>query len=391
MSRSVQPAPASELVGALLPWFMAHGRDLPWRQRRDPYAIWISEIMLQQTQVKTVIPYWNRWLERLPDLGALAAAPEALVLKLWEGLGYYSRARNLQRAARLMVAGHDGRFPRTTEDLINLPGIGRYTAGAIASIAFNEPAPILDGNVIRVLTRLFALEGDPKARPLNARLWQFAQELVSAASGISLDAGRFPALAGPCSALNQALMELGATVCVPRSPNCSACPWRAVCLAAKAGRTGEFPQTAARPATVAQRRVVAVLTRQNRFLVIQRTESAPNRGLWEFPSLEITGQTTSPAAAASTWLGLPEQGFVALRPVKHAITRFRIHLDVLLAHVSARPPAIPKSAVWHDLAGLESLAFSGAHRRIVRMLTAIPSADSEPFLPRTRKRNSRAT
>src|SRR5258706_8999085 len=166
------------LVPLLLDWFAANARNLPWRRTRDPYAIWVSEIMLQQTQVKTVIPFWNRWLRELPTIKAAAQAPSAKIHKLWEGLGYYTRVRNLQKAAQVIVEQHGGKFPENFDAVLALPGIGRYTAGAICSIAFNQPTPILDGNVIRVLTRISGIAENPKEKQTNARLWQLAKELV---------------------------------------------------------------------------------------------------------------------------------------------------------------------------------------------------------------------
>src|SRR5271169_6599673 len=168
----------ARLVPLLLNWFSANARDLPWRRTRDPYAIWVSEIMLQQTQVKTVIPYWKRWMRELPTIKAVAKAPSAKIHTLWEGLGYYTRVRNLQKAAQQIVEKHGGKFPQRFDDVLALPGIGRYTAGAICSIAFNQPTPILDGNVIRVLTRTFGIVENPKEKQTNARLWKLAEELV---------------------------------------------------------------------------------------------------------------------------------------------------------------------------------------------------------------------
>lgn len=168
----------SRLVIALLDWFAQSARDLPWRRTRDPYAIWVSEIMLQQTQVKTVIPFWERWMRELPTIQAAANAPSEKIHKLWEGLGYYTRVRNLQKAAQFVMENHGGKFPENFEDVLALPGIGRYTAGAVCSIAFNQATPILDGNVIRVLTRVFGIAENPKAKETNARLWQLAEELV---------------------------------------------------------------------------------------------------------------------------------------------------------------------------------------------------------------------
>src|SRR5580692_8401340 len=171
----------SAIVKNLLAWFAANARDLPWRRTRDPYGIWVSEIMLQQTQVKTVIPFWNRWMRELPTIAAAAKAPSAKIHKLWEGLGYYTRVRNLQKAALVIVEKHGGKFPENFDEVLELPGIGPYTAGAICSIAFNQPAPILDGNVIRVLTRIFGIAENPKEKETNAKLWRLAEEVVSRA------------------------------------------------------------------------------------------------------------------------------------------------------------------------------------------------------------------
>src|SRR5690349_4448454 len=197
-----------KIVQALLAWFAANARELPWRRTKDPYAIHVSEIMLQQTQVKTVIPYWERWMRELPTIEALAKAKPDRVLKLWEGLGYYSRARNLQKAAQLILAGHDGVFPGDLEKILGLPGIGPYTAGAISSIAFGLPAPIVDGNVTRVLARYLGIRGDPKSRETKNALWEAAGRLVNAAHDLNA-----------CGDFNEALMELGATVCLPHQPD----------------------------------------------------------------------------------------------------------------------------------------------------------------------------
>src|SRR5262245_131785 len=169
---------AKILPPLLLRWFSENARDLPWRRTRDPYAIWVSEIMLQQTQVKTVLPYWQRWMRELPSIRAVSRATPEKIHKLWEGLGYYTRVRNLQRAARIVLEKHDGIFPARFDDMLALPGIGRYTAGAICSIAFNQPTPILDGNVIRVLTRIFGISENPREKETNAHLWELADELV---------------------------------------------------------------------------------------------------------------------------------------------------------------------------------------------------------------------
>src|SRR5215212_5496516 len=210
----------------LLNWYDAHAADLPFRRTHDPYRIWLSEIMLQQTQVTTVIPYFERFLARFPTVESLAAAPLDDVLKLWEGLGYYSRARNLHRAAQHIVTDHGAHFPTTAIELQALPGIGRYTAGAIASIAYNEPVAVLDGNVMRVLTRLYDIADDIAAPATQKRLWTLAESLVPPDHP-----GNF----------NQAMMELGRTICKPRQPLCAACPVSAHCLAFQRGVQSERP------------------------------------------------------------------------------------------------------------------------------------------------------
>ncbi|HSN77657.1 MAG TPA: A/G-specific adenine glycosylase, partial [Anaerolineae bacterium] len=216
----LSPSPAT-IASALLAWIDAgHLRDLPWRSEpRDPYAVWISEIMLQQTQVATVIPYLQRWLARFPTLEALAAASLEEVLKVWEGMGYYSRARNLHEAARVVVERHEGRLPAERRALLALPGIGRYTAGAILSIAFGQRAAVLDGNVKRVLARLYDVAGEVGKSATETCLWHLAESVVEAVE---------PQQAGP---LNEALMDLGATVCLPQRPRCLLCPLYASCLA----------------------------------------------------------------------------------------------------------------------------------------------------------------
>src|SRR5258707_674998 len=246
---SVNPvSKVRRLVPLLLNWFSTNARDLPWRRTRDPYAIWVSEIMLQQTQVKTVIPFWSRWMRELPTIEAAAKAPSSKIHKLWEGLGYYTRVRNLQKAAQIIVEKHGGKFPENFDEVLALPGIGRYTAGAICSIAFNQPTPILDGNVIRVLARLFGIKGDPREKKTNAKLWRIAQHLVNSVQHKFRSSRRKEAHSAfgrqdqslltsaattpnNCSHLNQSLMELGALICTPKNPRCSDCPLKSKCVA----------------------------------------------------------------------------------------------------------------------------------------------------------------
>lgn len=360
------PSPAS-IAAALVPWFRQHARDLPWRRTRDPYAIWISEIMLQQTQVKTVIPYWERWMKSLPDLASLAAAPEAQVLKLWEGLGYYSRARNLQKAAQQLIRDHGGCFPNSAADLLALSGVGRYTAGAIASIAFNQAAPILDGNVIRVLTRIHALSGDPRTGALNARLWSLAGDLVTAAAELPHRPSRTATFTGSCSVLNQALMELGATVCTPRDPDCPQCPAAALCRAFQKRTVDAYPTPTVRSGPVAVCRAVAVLEQKRRFLLRQRPHGGVNAGYWEFPEWDVPdGSATADTLAGH--LGVRKSELTPLKSVRHSITHHRIQLDVYRVPAGSRLNSVPGDTRWVTRDELHALPLTAAHRKIARQL-----------------------
>ena len=256
-------------VAPLLRWAEKHLRDLPWRvEPRDPYRVWVSEMMLQQTQVATVIPYFRRFTEHFPTVEALAAAPLDDVLKLWEGLGYYARARNLHRAARQVVAEFDGYLPDTVEELSKLPGIGRYTAGAIASIAFGRDAPVVDGNVKRVLCRVYAIRGDARQPAIQKKLW-------------SLAAANLPK--GKAGRWNEAMMELGATVCLPRSPRCDKCPLAGVCRARALGIQEKLPTKAAKKRLPHYDVTAAVIRKRGRVLIAQRPVGGMLGGLWEFP------------------------------------------------------------------------------------------------------------
>lgn len=344
---------------ALLDWFAKQRRPLPWRATRDPYCIWVSEVMLQQTQVATVIGYYERWLRRFPDVGALASADTEDVLRAWEGLGYYSRARNLQRAAQHIVAQHGGQLPASVAQLLELPGIGRYSAGAIASIAFSLDEPVLDGNVVRVLTRIFALRGDPKRAPLAGRLWQLARELLPSGR-----AGEF----------NQALMELGATCCTARAPRCATCPVRSHCQALRLDRVVEFPETGPRPVVTREKRALAVVRRPRRVLVVRAPAGAPRwAGMWQFPDVLIAaGADPTPALEASVLrdTGVRIEVGERVLELRHQVTRFRIDIAVFDCMArGGRARAIAYDEVrWHDPAGLGELPMPAAHRRIARSL-----------------------
>jgi A/G-specific adenine glycosylase len=344
---------------ALLAWYAQHRRELPWRQSLDPYAVWVSEMMLQQTQVATVIPYFERWMRRFPDVAALARAAESDVLHAWQGLGYYSRARNLQRAAARMVAEHAGRVPERVPELLALPGIGPYSAGAISSIAYGHREPLVDGNVIRVLARLFALRGDPNRAPLKSKLWDLARSLVPSAAP-----GDF----------NQALMELGATLCTPRSPRCGTCPLAAHCQGLRAGLVEILPELPARAKPTQVHMVAAVSMRGGRALVTKLLPSAPRwAGMWLFPNVEVA-RTETPEAAVARALqeaaGLRAQATGILCVIRHTVTRFRITLD---AYRTAPPSGIAKALnvaeiAWKRPGELAELAMPKAHRAIANRL-----------------------
>ena len=331
----------------LVRWFRAEKRVLPWRERRDPYRVWISEAMLQQTRVATVIPYYQRFLERFPDLAALAAAPEEDVLAHWSGLGYYRRARTLHRAARELVARHGGVFPRTREGLLELPGIGPYTAGALASLAFDAPEPLVDGNVERVFARLFALPGAAGSAALKQRVWELAAELVPKQGG----AGEW----------NEALMELGALVCLPREPDCGACPLEALCAARELGRAGEFPAPKARKAGVEVELEALFVERAGRILLRRRPAEGRMAGLWELPTRELGSQRLFPEPLpAGLRAGAP------LGNLRHTITHHRIRLALRRGELGAKPAG----ADWRWVAFDETAAvpLTGMARKALRLL-----------------------
>ena len=310
----------------LLRWYRRHHRQLPWRATRDPYRIWVSEIMLQQTRVETVLPYYARWLRAFPTARALARAKNDRVLKLWEGLGYYSRARNLHRAARTVVREYGGKLPRTAEDLRQLPGIGRYTAGAIASIAFAERVPLVDGNVARVFARIFAITTNVKAPRTLATLWQLAEDLVP-----NHDPG----------------------VCTPANPRCEACPMRRVCIARARKLVGHLPN---RGLSQAAERVVvnAALVRRNGSLLMQRR---PERGLlagmWELPTL----------GNRRFRKGKP------LLDLRHTITNRRITLRVFECQCgSALQGKLTAELRWVSVTNMKRLSLTAAHRRAIEQI-----------------------
>ena len=350
---------ARKFSGRLLHWYAGHKRDLPWRRdAHDSYRVWISETLLQQTQVATVIPYYERFLARFPTVHALATAPLDAVLKTWEGAGYYARARNLHRAAQEIVTRFGGRIPGTADELKSLPGIGRYTAGAIASIAFNRDVPLLDGNVIRVLCRYFNISQDPKAPTTLKLLWDLADRLVP------------PGHAGD---YNQALMDLGATVCTPRNPACPACPLNRGCAARRLGIQEQLPSRRKRKILPHYEIAVGVVWKGNRILIAQRFARDLLGGLWEFPGgHQEPGESLKQCARREIHEELKIEVKVGkeFAAVEHGYSHFRITLHAFhCRYLRGRPQAIGCATYkWVTLRALSKYAFPAANRRVIEQL-----------------------
>ncbi len=350
-------------IRAALPrWYRRHRRDLPWRRSPDAYAVWVSEVMLQQTRVATVQAYFPRFMRRFGDVGALARARLGSVLKAWEGLGYYGRARNLHRAARSVVRDYGGKIPATAAELRRLPGVGPYTAGAIASIAFGADECVLDGNVTRVLCRTLAVGGDPTAAGTRRRLWSLARELLPA---------------GRAGLFNQALMDLGATVCTPRAPRCAACPLGGACLARARDRQEELPRRRPRGPLPHQTVVAGVIWKGGRVLIGRRRPEGLLGGMWEFPGGKVEPGESLQAALRRE---LAEEVGVRVRvrrpviAVRHAYTHFRITLHAFECRwLSGRARPLGCDAVkWVRPDQLDRHAFPAANQKVIAALRERP-------------------
>ena len=331
----MNPADYSGFRRKLNDWYADQGRDLPWRRNFEPYQIWISEIMLQQTTVVAVIPYFERFLGRFPTVADLAAADESEVLRLWEGLGYYSRARNLHRAAKVIVEQYSGLFPTELDTLQSLPGVGRYTAGAIASFAFDQRAPIVEANTLRLYSRLIGYAGDPRSRDGQERLWAFAEDILPRKG-----AGR----------LNQALMELGATVCSPREPDCESCPVHAHCQAFRDGTQATIPLPKPKTVITEMTEVSIAVRTGSKYLLRKRTSNERWAGLWDFIRFEIEHAAATIDTPLIVGAILDRTGLsVILGPqiaeFKHGVTRYRITLKCFVAErVQGR---LKSNEEWH--------------------------------------------
>jgi A/G-specific adenine glycosylase len=368
-AKSKIPNRKTKINLALIEWFRQTYRDLPWRHDRSPYRVWLSEMMLQQTRVETVIPYFNRFLDRFPAIDDLSAAPLGDVLKLWEGLGYYARARNLHKAAKVIVDDLHGEWPRTVEGLMALPGIGRYTAGAIASLAFSEHAPVLDGNVIRVLCRVFAIRRDPKDVKVREELWQLAEKLLPLSrpgrggQGVRGEAGEF----------NEALMELGATVCTPRNPKCDVCPLAKYCEAKKRDLQDQLPIKTKRKPLPHHDVTAAVIRKKGRLLIAQRPLGGRLGGLWEFPGGKVeSGETLKQCLRREIKEELSIRIKVGrqITSIDHAYTHFKITLHAFECELmSGKPQALQvQDFKWVRMNELKKFAFAKTDLRIISAL-----------------------
>jgi len=322
----------TEFRALLVSWYKQEGRRLPWRETADPYQILVSELMLQQTQVTTVLGYYHRWLAKFPTLATLAAADEQEVLRAWQGLGYYNRARNLHRCARRLIESGDGKLPENVTDLVQLPGIGRYTAGAIVSFAFNKPAPILDANVTRVLARLINLQASVDSVAGRRILWEIAENLVRD---------------GDPRLVNSAIMELGALLCLPRNPRCVLCPVRTFCQAVD---RDALPRKRLRPATQKIQENYWWI-RRNQSILLRQAAGRRWSGLWTLP----------PAAEIPT-----DQ--LPLFQMHHPITKYLVCLNVFSGSV---PVPLPESFRWQSFALLRDLPMPSPHRRAVEAILEI--------------------
>lgn len=353
---------------AVLRWYARHGRDLPWRENRDPYRIWISEAMLQQTTVTAVKPYFARFLARFPTVEALAEAPIEDVLRQWEGLGYYSRARNLHRAAQVIVQEHGGVFPPNVDVLHDLPGVGRYTAGAIASFAYDIRAPIVEANTLRLYCRMLGYDGDPRSKAGQTLLWEFAETILP-----TREAGAF----------NHAVMDLGATVCRPSDPDCANCPLTSCCEAFARGTQDSIPQKAKRPELTDVIDATVVVRSSDRVLIRRRGPDERWAGLWDYPRLTLEDAVGArddvlhrvSRDALTGWLkeqtGLAVRDWEHVADIRHGVTRYRIRLLCFLARAASTKSFPERDDLrWITAAELEATPLSMTGRKLTKLIAS---------------------
>jgi A/G-specific adenine glycosylase len=336
----------------LLDWYYKYGRTLPWRDHPDPYAVWVSEIMLQQTRVETVIPYFEKWMKLFPDVTSLAKASEQEVLNVWEGFGYYSRARNLHKAAKVVAEKFNGQLPRDLTELRSLPGIGRYTVGAIASMAFGMDEPTLDGNLRRVFARLFDLDEFADSPAGEKILWELAAQNLPK---------------GEAGDYNQALMDLGATICLPKSPRCLLCPLMEICKARKNGTQELRPVMKPKKAVPHHVHAAAVICKRGRVLLAQRPPEGLLGGMWEFPNGRVNenpAKELTKVLYAGTKLRVKKEAELGV--IQHAYTHFKVTVHAF----RCEPVSIPKSKnlKWVKLTELDNYPMGKVDRQIANKL-----------------------
>lgn len=353
-----------QLQGRLIRWFTQNQRPLPWRERYLPYEIWISEIMLQQTRVDTVVPYYLRWMQRFPGVRSVTRAGQDDLLKHWEGMGYYSRVLNIHRAAGILMDRHGGELPRNYHDLLELPGIGPYTAAAIRSLAFNLDEPLVDGNVERVFSRLFNMEAPVKSRQSQAYIRSMASDILPS---------------GRARCFNQALMELGATVCTPRRPGCLHCPVAPHCESLRLEIVHRRPVPGIRRKIVPVQVVVGIIEQDGKVFIQKRPSRGLMAGLWEFPGGKIENTETPEEALAREMkeeLGLRVQCVRKIASIEHNYTSFRVSLHAYACTADPRDgaPALrcASDARWVDPGDLDNYAFPAANRRLIDIIRKNP-------------------
>ncbi len=377
------------LRSRVLRWYDQNGRKLPWRESADPYRIWISEIMLQQTTVAAVVPYFERFIKEFPTVKVLAKAEQDQVLRMWEGLGYYSRARNLHKAAQVIATELHGRFPETAEELQKLPGIGPYTAGAVASFAFNQPAPIVEANTLRLYSRLIEMDIDPRSTEGQKKLWKFAAWSVSRKRAADF---------------NQAVMDIGSQVCTPQEPKCPKCPLLASCKSYEAGRQHEIPLPPKKAVITEVVDVSIAVRKSNQFLLRQRTENERWAGLWDFVRFQLSddqagtiqipekrqakavalpgqqslfdedsGDLTVPLEATicgevENLTGIRVERYLPVVEIRHAVTRYKIQLLCVICETTGGRLKKGAGYLWCSAAKLDKLPLSTTGRQFAQLL-----------------------
>lgn len=339
----------------LLDWFQKNQRPLPWRNNYEPYQVWISEIMLQQTQVKTVLPYFERWMKKLPTIQSVAEAREDGILKLWEGLGYYSRARNIQKAVKQIMEKHGGEFPSNYEDILALPGVGKYTACAIASIAFNQDRPVVDGNVIRVLSRLFLYTKNTRLPDAEKQMWEWAKEILPK---------------GKARDFNQAMMEFGALQCTPSATDCQPCPLKSRCKAYERNMVDQIPDRGPKKESKNIKVAIAVIKKGDKVFIQKRPDGGLMAGFWEFPGGKVEkGESALKALHREVLeeVGITIKNVKRIKKIKHAYTTFKVDLHCYEADHESGMVQLKSASdgKWVAISDLENYPFPAANVRLI--------------------------